>query len=239
MGRKRLSQNDNNPDDKSQQNTRWLIWRATILLALLSVVFGLTLYFVLDPEVISNIGNALDNALSNAGPWGWLIIIGLMIAHCFVPIPAELVAIAAGASYGLIVGTILIWIGAMLGAILSFGLARWLGEPFIRRFLNTHHRAMLDEWKTKQGVPTLLVSRLIPLISFNLINYAAGLASVPWWTFLWTTAVGILPITILSVFVGSTMSELPMQWIIGLSILGVVLVIAIQIWFRHKRNSAS
>ena len=42
-------------------------------------------------------------------------------------------------------------------------------------------------------------ARLVPVISFNLINYAAGILHVSWWRFLWTTSLGILPITVASV----------------------------------------
>ena len=43
------------------------------------------------------------------------------------------------------------------------------------------------------------------MVSFNLINYAAGLTSVSWWTFLWTTGLGIAPLTFLMVFAGQQM----------------------------------
>jgi uncharacterized membrane protein YdjX (TVP38/TMEM64 family) len=93
----------------------------------------------------------------------------------------------------------------MLGAILAFALARWLGRWFVEAILPARYTATLDHWTNEQGIPVLLVSRLLPVVSFNLINYAAGLTSVSWWTFLWTTGLGIAPLTVLMVFAGEQM----------------------------------
>lgn len=211
-------------------------WKAGLLVLLLAVVLGLAALFVFFPQSISGLSTYLNAIITDAGPWGWIVIVALMILHCFVPIPAEFVAIAAGVTYGIVLGSVLVWVGAMLGALLSFSLARWLGEAFIQRFLNADQRNSLEAWKAKQGIPTLLISRLIPLISFNLINYAAGLTQVPLRTFLWTTAVGIIPITVLSVFLGATMRNLPMQWVIGLSALGLALMVIVHFWHRCKKT---
>jgi uncharacterized membrane protein YdjX (TVP38/TMEM64 family) len=144
--------------------------------------------------------------MRNHADWAALIIVCLMILHCFIPFPAELVALAAGAAFGLIWGVILVWIGAMIGASLSFWLARRLGRPYVERIL-PEASIKVQRWGKGNLTLTLLVSRFIPVIAFNLINYAAGLTSAGWGTFLWTTAVGILPITILTVLMGETMQD--------------------------------
>lgn len=140
--------------------------------------------------------------------WGAFAVVGsllLMVAHSFVPFPAEFVAIANGMLFGLVMGTAITWAGAMLGAVLSFALARWLGRPFVQAVLSKRHSAAIDEWTQKQGAAVLLFSRFLPVVSFNLINYAAGLTPVSWWTFLWTTGVGIAPLTLLMVLAGEQM----------------------------------
>ena len=166
--------------------------------------------------------------------WGPLAMAGSMILHCFVPFPAELLAVAAGAVYGTVMGTAVIWTGAMLGAALSFGLSRWLGRGFVEAVLPARHRAALDEWTADQGAVTLLVSRFIPVIAFNLINYAAGLTRIGWWTFLWTTGIGILPLTILSVMAGSAMRTLSWPWLLALSAIGIGLSLALHGFARRR-----
>ena len=54
----------------------------------------------------------------------------------------------------------------------------------------------------------MLAARFVPVIAFNLINYAAGLTAISWWTFIWTTGLGILPLTVLMVTMGDQMHYL-------------------------------
>lgn len=222
-----------NPSKLSVSN-----WQRPAVLALvLFLVLVLAIYFTLNPEALDGPKALVSGWIDQAGPWGWLVIIVMMILHSFVPLPAEIVAVAAGASYGLVLGTLIVWVGAMLGAIVAFALARWLGQPFIERILSPKYRGKLQSWQHDAGAETLLLSRFIPIISFNLINYAAGLANVRWWTFLWTTAIGIIPITALSVFIGATMKDLPINWILGLGAGGLMLILAIRWWLQRRDNT--
>jgi uncharacterized membrane protein YdjX (TVP38/TMEM64 family) len=134
--------------------------------------------------------------------------------------------------WGPVWGTAITWIGAMLGAAFAFGLVRWLGRPVLRRLLSEGQGQWLDGWSTTQGGAALLVSRLIPLIAFNLINYAAALAGISWWTFLWATGLGILPLSILLAILGDRMIELPLwAWLL----LGALAVASWLILQRRRR----
>lgn len=194
------------------------------LVVLLAV--GVVLALVYGDAALS--GDTAGAWLAGLGAWGALAIVFLMVLHCLVPFPAELLALAAGAAFGSVLGTLLVWTGAMLGAALSFWLSRRLGRRAVERLLPARHRASLDRWTEEQGAMTLLVSRFIPLIAFNLINYAAGLTRVSWWTFLWTTAIGILPITALSVWLGARMATLEWPVLLAVSAAGIA-----AIWACH------
>ena len=164
-----------------------------------------------------------EHLIESWGPWGVLAAIGLMIVHSFVPFPAEFVAIANGMIYGTFWGTVITWVGAMLGAFLSFGLTRVFGRPFVSKMLSTHRLETVDDWVADHGGKTLLLSRFIPVISFNLINYAAGLTRLSWWTFAWATGLGILPLTTIMVIMGDQMETLPWYAWILLGAVGVAL----------------
>ncbi len=164
------------------------------------------------------------------GPWSAAASVALMVLHSFLPLPAEIISIANGMMFGPWLGMALTWLGAMLGAVLSFALARWLGRPFVRLVLSPAQRRQLDAIPLGPGA--LLVLRLVPLISFNLVNYAAGLLGVRWWTFLWTTALGILPLTAAMVLLGNHMFAAPV-WAWPLAAL---LVLAL--WLLWRRRAA-
>ena len=163
----------------------------------------------LDLDQISLAPEAFVELIRGWGAWGIAGSIGLMILHSFVPFPAECLAIANGVVFGLLWGTLITWSGAMLGAWLAFALARTLGRPFVSRMVSERHWGRIDSWSGTHGWSALLAARLVPVIAFNLINYAAGLVNVSWWTFTWTTALGILPLTFLMVLLGERMTEMP------------------------------
>ena len=168
------------------------------------------------------------------GSWGVAGSIALMVAHSFLPFPAEIIAIANGMVYGPVWGSVITWVGAMAGAISAFALVRLFGRPLLVRLLPAHQLQQLGDWSRESGGLALLVARLIPAIAFNLVNYAAALAEVSWWTFIWSTGLGILPLTILLAVLGDSILELPM-WI-WLVVAGVVVFLSLamkRLWRRR------
>ncbi len=172
--------------------------------------------------------------IRSSGNLGIFASIGIMIIHSFVPFPAEFLAIANGMVYGSFWGTIITWVGAMSGAFLAFALTRKLGQPFVRKMVPKKKAQTVDQWVARHGVETLFISRFIPVISFNLVNYAAGLTKISWMTFAWTTGAGILPMTILMVVMGDQIHTLPWSvWI--LLFLGGFLLLLFFHLFRRKQ----
>jgi uncharacterized membrane protein YdjX (TVP38/TMEM64 family) len=170
------------------------------------------------------------------GAWGMWGVAGsllLMVLHSFVPIPAEVIAVANGMMFGSVWGSVVTWCGAMIGALSAFALARWLGRPFVRRVISDERRAGVERWTS--GAGALLTLRLIPLVSFNLVNYAAGLAGAGWWTFVWTTAVGILPLTILTAILGARMLDITWPAWAAIGAVVIVLSLALHTWRRSRR----
>jgi uncharacterized membrane protein YdjX (TVP38/TMEM64 family) len=170
------------------------------------------------------------NFIKSLGAMGVAGSIGLMILHSFVPFPAELLTMANGMVYGPLWGVIITWVGAMFGAYAAFGLTRWLGRPFIEKWAPSNYKMKIDAWSQEEGATALLIARLIPVISFNVVNYAAGLTKVSLWTFFWTTGIGILPMTILMVMLGDSVIIIPV-WVWFM-----LAVLIIALWYLRKRR---
>jgi uncharacterized membrane protein YdjX (TVP38/TMEM64 family) len=165
-------------------------------------------------------------------PWA---LVGLMVLHTVLPIPAELLALAAGMTLGPFWGVVIIWIGAMLGAALGFFLTRTLGQPFLQYVVAPQR---LQRWQRRLcqvDVPLLLALRLLPVISFNLINYALGLSTIGWWRFLWTTGVGIVPITVVVVVFGAHLGDWRM--LILMTLVAILVGIGGYLLWRHRRTT--
>lgn len=163
----------------------------------------------------------LSQFLAATTMWLPLLLIGFMILHTLIPIPAEILALAAGMTLGPFWGFVTIWIGAMAGAWLGFFLARALGQPFLSQRGMTARFTRLLQQLQQADVALLIAVRLLPIVSFNLVNYALGLSPIGWWRFTWTTAVGIVPVTALVVVFGAHLTD--WRLVLWLTLVAVVL----------------
>lgn len=175
----------------------------------------------------------LTSRIKSWGPWGVAGSIALMIAHSVIPFPAEILALANGMVYGPVWGAVVTWVGAMLGALSSFGLARLFGRPLVRRLIPSGLWAKIDQLSERgDAAGALLLLRLVPIIAFNAINFAAGLANVRLWTYFWTTAIGIVPVTVITAFAGAEVLQL--QWWVWV-LLAALLIATWIIWHSIHR----
>ncbi len=138
-----------------------------------------------------------------AGILGPVLVVGLMtLAIVASPLPSAPIALAAGAAYGHTFGTLLVVLGAEIGALAAFLLARGLGRPFVERHVGEKvGRGLLGS----QNTLTFLVfgSRLLPFLSFDMVSYAAGLSALHLWRFALATLAGIIPASFLLAHLGS------------------------------------
>ena len=145
------------------------------------------------------------DSLGIAGP---LLIIALALVHAVVFYPAEIVDAAAGFAYGFFPALALTMTGWLLSALVCFAIGRSVARPLLDRWVGAERFERI-EGTVERGGPTLLIGlRLIPIFPFSIVCYAAGAAHVPIWRFLWTTAVGYLPITAISVYFGTQLESL-------------------------------
>src|SRR3546814_6248970 len=120
----------------------------------LVIVGGAALGLFLIGEMEGEISvEAFEDVILSWGHWGVLASIGLMVLHSFVPFPAEFVALANGMLYGPVWGTIITWIGAMLGAFLAFEIGRAFGRPFVEKVGARRHWQRPDDWTGEHAAP--------------------------------------------------------------------------------------
>jgi uncharacterized membrane protein YdjX (TVP38/TMEM64 family) len=174
--------------------------------------------------------------LETIGIWAYVAAPVIMAMVSILPIPAEAPAMMNGMLFGPTAGTTITWGGAMIGAWISFELARVLGRPLAERLIAPRALAKADAVAQDAGWWGLLGARLVPLIAFTALNWGAGLCSVPRWRFLWTTALGILPGAIVFTASGTGLAMLLERFpSAGRWLLLVVLVAAV--WWVVRRRS--
>jgi uncharacterized membrane protein YdjX (TVP38/TMEM64 family) len=146
--------------------------------------------------------------LDELGIAGPLLMIGLALIHAVVFYPAEIVDAAAGFAYGFFPALALTMFGWLLSGLLCFAVGRSVARPLLDRWLGEERFERTEAMIERGGVTLLIAVRLIPILPFSLVSYAAGAARVPTWRFIWTTAVGYLPITALAVYFGTKLEGL-------------------------------
>jgi len=219
--------------------------RVRILAALaVAAALGAVVWVLADAGIIAALvhGRGLRETIDGLGAAGPLAVVGLMaLAIVVSPLPSAPVALAAGAAYGHTWGTVYILVGAELGALLAFGLARLLGRDALQRWLG--HRLPRTRLASQGSLMTIvLVSRLLPFVSFDVVSYAAGLTSLAAWRFALATLVGILPTSFLLAHFGGEMATGETDRILYSTLaLGLLSAVPVAVHFvleRRRRRGA-
>jgi uncharacterized membrane protein YdjX (TVP38/TMEM64 family) len=146
--------------------------------------------------------------IAGLGVAGPLLILVLTLVHAVVFYPAEIVDAAAGLAYGFFPALLLMMSGWLLSGLACFFVGRSVARPLLDRWFGSARFERIEARIERGGAKALIAARLIPIFPFSIVCYAAGAARVPVWRFTWTTAVGYLPITAISVYFGTQLDLL-------------------------------
>lgn len=178
-----------------------------LILSLFLIVF-FTIHHHFEKTCVILIAGNLDQMIGLIRSWGIaapLMSVLLMITQALLaPLPAFLVTAANGMIFGKFWGAVISWIGALTGAITSFYIARLFAEAALEKAVR-YQKAVefIRHAGEKRGFYVILLSRLLPFVSFDLISYMAGLSGIRPWAFVCGTGLGMLPATIVYTFMGS------------------------------------
>ena len=167
---------------------------------------------------------AQDAAISGGGIQGWLagildwidslgviaplVFIGLYVVITVAFVPASIVTLGAGVVFGVVKGSLFVFIGAMLGATAAFLIGRYVARDWIsKKVANNQKFQAIDDAIGREGRKIIFLIRLSPAFPFNLLNYALGLTKVSVVDYVLGT-LGIIPGTIMYVYLGSLAGNL-------------------------------
>jgi uncharacterized membrane protein YdjX (TVP38/TMEM64 family) len=183
--------------------TRWL------RLLLLGLLAGLLLYTwpLLRPFFSAAVGEVSD-LLGRTGRWGPLLVIWLQALQAVIsPLPSWPITVAAGALYGPAPATLFTLIGGTAGAGFNWWIARRWGRPVAERRLPAAWLARADRLRARHFLILALLGRLIPVASFDLVAYLAGLTQIGLASFLVAAAVGQAPAVFTYAYFGADLAE--------------------------------
>ncbi|MDN3437923.1 TVP38/TMEM64 family protein [Planococcus sp. APC 3900] len=202
---------------------KWLLAAAAIVL----IVW-------LSRSVFDVDANGIRSWILSFGFWAPAIYMLIYTIRPLVFFPASVLSIAGGLAFGAWQGTLYTIIGATLGAMLSFIIAKSVGKSLVRKEW-TGNAGKIQSQMEQNGFLYVLLFRFIPVINFDLISYAAAFAKVRFGSFALATLIGIIPGTFAYNFLGSSfISGNPRIMILAVLVFAVLT--AVPILIRNKWN---
>lgn len=221
---------------------------------LIGIIVILLLIYAVVPSIRESVNEAILVLSSSGidgvveyirgfGVYAAVVSFLLMVLQSILsPIPAFLITLSNAAVFGWVKGAILSWTSSMVGAILCFYIARILGRDVVEKFASKGSLDSVDKFFGKYGKFAILVARLLPFMSFDLVSYAAGLTSMSFWSFVIATGIGQLPATIVYSYVGGTLTGGAQKLMIGLLLLfslSIIIYVGKRIYNEKKQKEYS
>ncbi len=179
-------------------------WRTAVIVLLVASI-GIGLFVLPTQEYLTRALAWIDST----GVWGPVILGVIYIFACVFFIPGSLITLGAGFIFGVGLGFVTVSIASTLGATAAFLAGRTLARGWIeKRVAFSEKFQAIDRAVERQGFKIVLLTRLSPLFPFNMLNYAFGLTRVRLRSYFFASWIGMLPGTLMFVYVGSAAKSL-------------------------------
>jgi uncharacterized membrane protein YdjX (TVP38/TMEM64 family) len=178
---------------------------ALVLWALAIVVVLLAARYFDAPALLRS---ALE-AIARLGAWGPVLFVLLYVAATVLFLPGSILTLGAGVVFGLARGAVIVSISATLGATAAFLVGRYLARDWVAGKIEGNQKfKAIDEAVAREGWKIVGLTRLSPVFPFNLLNYAFGLTRVSLWHYVLASWIGMMPGTVMYVYLGSVAGDL-------------------------------
>jgi len=146
--------------------------------------------------------------VASLGIWGPFIYIALYILACVLFLPGSILTLGGGVLFGVVKGSIIVSISATLGATCAFLVGRYLAREWVAKKIQANEKfKAIDDAVAREGWKIVGLTRLSPVFPFNLLNYAYGLTRVSLRDYFFASWIGMMPGTIMYVYIGSLAGE--------------------------------
>ncbi|MEL6333664.1 MAG: TVP38/TMEM64 family protein [Cyanobacteria bacterium J06648_16] len=176
--------------------------------------------------------------LERAGIWAPIIYIVIYTFATVLVLPSTALNLAGGALFGPWMGTLWTSIGAIIAAVVAFGFTRTIGRGLVEKRLGGYWRS-LDSEIHQGGLFYMFSIRLLPIIPYGLVNFAAGLTSISLKDYVLGTALGTVPGVLPFVMLGSSGLK-TLQTGDVLPLVGALTLIGLLVggaaWYRRRRR---
>jgi len=150
----------------------------------------------------------LEN-IRHLGAWGPVVAGALYVPAAVLLIPCTILTLGIGYLFGVLWGVVIVMVGQALGISTAFFLGRYLARNWVAKRISRNPKyARLDRALGEKGFRIVLLSRLSFVLPYNFLNYSYGLSSVPYWKYLPASLLGMLPESLLFLYLASVARSL-------------------------------
>ena len=219
--------------EKSRPTSLW-IWAGAI------VVVVMAFWFLPVPKWIE----MLRGFFAQAGWWGGILFVAVYVLATVLLIPASAMTLLAGGVYGFFAGLLITVLASNLGALCAFVLGRSLLRSRVEAWARDRPRfEKVREAIGKNGFKIVLLLRLSPLFPFTVLNYMLGVTSISLPRYVAANVVGMLPGTIVFVYVGVLSGDVaagepPSALKLGSQIVGLAATIVVTFYITRLARRA-
>lgn len=168
------------------------------------------------------------------GGWGPLVYIAfLALSVVLSQIPGAPLAIVAGTIWSPFLAGIYTVAGGFLGAIIAYGLGRKLGAPLLAKFIGKDISLEFENHASRLG-SMIFLSRLFPVVPFDLLSYGAGVSRISWPTYAIATLAGMIPSTFLLTYSGNSIPWKSWDWTVVAVVASILCVISAGIYLLKQ-----
>lgn len=147
--------------------------------------------------------------VQGAGPWGAVLFAAAYVPAAVLFVPGSLLTLGAGFVFGVVKGTLIVSLGSTAGAAAAFLVGRSIARGWVARQLAGRPKmAAIARGVETDGFKIVLLTRLSPVLPFNMLNYAFGVTAVPFRKYILASWIGMLPGTLMYVYLGSAANSL-------------------------------
>ncbi|PIQ86942.1 MAG: hypothetical protein COV74_02650 [Candidatus Omnitrophica bacterium CG11_big_fil_rev_8_21_14_0_20_45_26] len=186
--------------------------------------------------------------IAGLGPAGIAAYMMLYILACVFLIPGSILTLGAGILFGVWHGSIIVSVAATLGATAAFLTGRYLARDWVARQMTGNAKFQaVDQAVAREGWKIVGLTRLSPVFPFNVLNYTFGLTNVSLQDYVLASWIGMMPGTVMYVYIGSLAGDLaqlsvhghertPLEW--GLYLIGLAATVMVTIYVTRIAKRA-
>lgn len=158
--------------------------------------------------------------------------------------PIAPLSLTAGLAFGAVFGAIYLMTAALIGTTCTFLISRFFGRGLVEKMFKGKFKN-LDQKLEKNGFMTILFFRVIPLVPYEVLNYACGLSKIKFKDYFLATLLGLIPGVVVAAFFGGSLGEIKsfrdiftgkFLTAIGLMVLIIAVPAIYQLWKKKRQG---